>query len=238
MKQKKQYSPLIKILGFTLWALLCFYASQIIIALPMRLILGDQISTPFWTFVFDLLFYAASIVLTVLGPVWFFKHKPSTRESLGLKDLPTWSDIGLAVVGFIVYMVLVSIVLQLLSGVIDINQAQNVGFDHYIIGIDRFLAFISLVVIAPIAEEILFRGWLYKKLRSAISHRKLSIFVATLVTSIIFGFLHGQLNVGINVFVMSIIMCLMRELTGTIYGSIIMHMIKNAVAFYMLYIML
>ena len=93
------------------------------------------------------------------------------------------------------------------------------------------MAFISLVVIAPIAEEIIFRGWLYGKLRA-----RLSLIPAVLLTSILFGAVHGQWNVGVNVFVMSIVMCLQREITGTVYSGIILHMLKNGIAFYLLYI--
>jgi hypothetical protein len=35
---------------------------------------------------------------------------------------------------------------------------------------------------------------------------------------------------------MSIFMCIARELTGTIYAGILMHMIRNGIAFYFLYV--
>ena len=48
--------------------------------------------------------------------------------------------------------------------------------------------------------------------------------------------MHGQWNVGINVFAMSIVLCVMREITGSIYSGILLHMLKNMLAFYLLYI--
>ena len=93
------------------------------------------------------------------------------------------------------------------------------------------MAFISLVVVAPVAEELIFRGWLYGKLRA-----KIPAIPAMLVVSILFGIVHGQWNVGVTVFVMSIAMCTLREITGTIWGGILIHILKNGIAFYFLYV--
>ena len=40
-----------------------------------------------------------------------------------------------------------------------------------------------------------------------------------------------------NVFALSVALCVLREITGTIYAGILTHMIKNGVAFYLLYVM-
>jgi membrane protease YdiL (CAAX protease family) len=59
---------------------------------------------------------------------------------------------------------------------------------------------------------------------------------AILITSVLFGIMHGQWKVGVTVFAMSIGMCVMRELTGTIWSGIILHMIKNGIAFFFLFV--
>ena len=107
-------------------------------------------------------------------------------------------------------------------------------------GGDRVLAFLTLVVVAPIAEEIVFRGWLYGKMREKIASEysnKVSMVVSILLVSLLFGAVHGQWNVGVNVFAMSVVLCGLREITGTIYAGILLHMLKNGVAFWMLYMM-
>ena len=60
---------------------------------------------------------------------------------------------------------------------------------------------------------------------------------AVLITSLVFGVMHFQWNVGVNVFALSVVLCVMREVTGTIYAGILLHMLKNGVAFYLLYVM-
>ena len=39
-----------------------------------------------------------------------------------------------------------------------------------------------------------------------------------------------------TVFAMSIVMCAVRELTGTIWGGILIHILKNGIAFYFLFV--
>lgn len=75
------------------------------------------------------------------------------------------------------------------------------------------------------------RGWLYGKLRS-----RLKVPLAILLVSIVFAFLHGQWNVGVGVFVLSLVLCGLREITGTIWSGILLHIISNGIAFYLLYI--
>ena len=95
---------------------------------------------------------------------------------------------------------------------------------------DYAIAFFFLVVVAPVCEEIIFRGWLYGKLRA-----RIPAVPAILLVSLLFAVLHGQINVGVTVFAMSIGMCIQRELTGTIWSGMVLHMIKNAIAFYYLF---
>ena len=99
-------------------------------------------------------------------------------------------------------------------------------------GWERGIAFVMLAVLAPIVEEIIFRGWLYGKLRI-----KIPKWAAILVTSLLFGLVHLQWNVGITVFCMSVVNCLLREVTGTIYAGILVHILNNSIAFYLVYVM-
>ena len=164
------------------------------------------------------------------------------RNDLGLSGMPTWTDIGLAPVGFIVATILAAGLVAIFNIFpwFDAEQAQEVGFSIYVTGFDRIIAFVILVLVAPIAEELIFRGWLYGKLRPMLSERMsnaASIAISIFLVSLLFGIIHLQWNVGVNVFAMSVVLCGLREVTGTIYAGILMHMIKNGVAFYLLYVL-
>src|SRR5690606_14661568 len=103
------------------------------------------------------------------------------KTELGVNRLPTWLDMVLAPAAFIGYLIVSSLVVMLLSKVtpwFDVQQAQDVGFENLAGGSDLFMAFLALVIIAPIAEEVLFRGYLYGKMR-----KYTGFIVAALLTS-------------------------------------------------------
>ena len=255
-KNKKQ-----KILDYIFWTVailtwvaVSIIAAQLIIGNLMVLILGkENFSNPVSTAVFSALSYIIAMILIIFVPpvlknCWKNDKKdkkiPKNLVScgeIGLKGWPTWTDIGLAPVGYLAYLILGMVATSIFSIFpwFDAGQAQDVGFNTYIVGIDRIVAFLTLVVVAPIAEEIIFRGWLYGKLRekfSTATTNTASIIISALLVSILFGFIHLQWNVGVNVFALSLVLCALREITGTIYAGILLHMLKNGIAFYLLYI--
>jgi membrane protease YdiL (CAAX protease family) len=127
-------------------------------------------------------------------------------------------------------MLIATKVLSLFT-VIQINQAQDVGFSHLSKNYQYILAFITLVVIAPIAEETLFRGYLFGKLKKFVP-----VWVAIVATSLLFGAIHGQWDLAIDTFSLSVILCLLRQFTGNIWAPILLHMTKNGIAYYFLFI--
>ena len=120
------------------------------------------------------------------------------------------------------------------------GEVQEVGFSYYVTGGDRLVAFLTLVVVAPIAEEIIFRGWLYGRMREGLLKKvsnKTSTVISIFLVSLLFGIVHLQWNVGVNVFALSLVLCALREVTGTIHAGILLHMLKNGIAFYLLFVM-
>lgn len=231
-----------EIIMLLVWVGASVIASQFVVGYLMLWILGsDAFDQPAVTAVFSATSYLVAVLLVVFIPPKILKTKRMSRKELGLSGLPTWTDIGLAPVGFVVYLGLGMAITALfeLFPWFNTSEAQELGFSPYLVGGDRIIAFITLVVIAPIMEEIIFRGWLYRKLRVKTSSKvnnTASIAVSAFLVSLLFGLIHGQWNVGVNVFAMSLVLCGLREVTGTIYSGILLHMIKNGLAFYLLYV--
>lgn len=230
------------ILMMCAWVFAAVVSSQLIMGWIMVAFLGaENFQLPVWTAVFSALSYILALIITIVVPAKLFKKWKVTREDLGLRDLPTWTDVGLGLAGFIVSIIIAYIVTSLFSLFpwFDAEQAQDVGFSFMISGPDKIIAFLTLVVVAPIMEEIIFRGWLYgltRKKTTPMLSNTASMIVSSLVVSVLFGIVHMQWNVGVNVFALSLVLCALREITGTIYAGILVHMIKNGVAFWFLYV--
>ena len=236
-----------KIALMMVWVFAVTIVSQYIVGYLMIWILGrETFIQAVWTAVYSALAYTLAMVLVIFVPKKItienegrekkkLIFKPgASRVGLGLRGLPTWTDIGLAPAGFIVYLLLASELVALFSLLpwFNVEEVQQLNFSVMSVGVDRIVAFITLVVIAPIAEEVIFRGWLYGKMRE-----ELGMIVSIFLVSVLFGLVHLQWNVGVNVFAMSIVLCGLREVTGTIYAGILLHMLKNGVAFYLLYVL-
>lgn len=257
MAQRKQFrlpkitkNTIFYVIFVTVWAALSLVASQVIVAFLLKLLVGNNLSRPFWILVYYIISYAGALALILLVPPRLrllrqksraTKKSPAkssvplsaTRDELGLTDSPTLTDIGLAPVGYVVYAIFANILTAIFSifSWFNAEEAQDIGFAYFITTTDRVFAMTAVVLIAPIAEEIIMRGWLYGKLRS-----RTGIIVALVITSLTFAILHGQWNVAVVTFALSAVLCGLREITGTIWSGIILHTLVNGIAFYLRYI--
>lgn len=171
---------------------------------------------------------------------WFLKRRRAKPAQLGLVK-PEWRDVGMALAGFGCYFLVnaVSLILIGMLTSIDTNQQQELGFSTTTTGSGLMLIFISLVILPPIVEEILFRGFLYTGLASRL--RKLT---AALVTSVLFAVAHLQFGSGnallwaaaVDTFILSMVLVYLREKTGSLWSPIGVHFLKNGLAFLVLFV--
>jgi membrane protease YdiL (CAAX protease family) len=84
-----------------------------------------------------------------------------------------------------------------------------------------------IVILAPISEEICFRGMLYGGLRT-----KLGVLPAALIGGLVFGGLHALTGITAvpPLIVFGFLLCLLYEKTGSIVPGIVLHMLNNSVA--------
>jgi membrane protease YdiL (CAAX protease family) len=90
---------------------------------------------------------------------------------------------------------------------------------------DFFIVVFSAVILAPVLEEMLFRGFLQTSLEN-----NLNIKVAVIVTSIIFAIFHAYPWVLLQIFIIAIVMGVMAWKSNSIIPSIIVHLINNGIA--------
>lgn len=179
----------------------------------------------------DLLFtiFSAIGLLGFLG-MYMYWHKMHWRD-LGFRK-PVTSDVLWLLKAIGVYIVLVFVVMNLLSLIsdFDVNQQQRVGYVG-VQGLGLVFAFLGLVVLPPLTEEILFRGFLYRGLAT-----RWPKILAAIVTSALFGIVHLQWNVAIDTFLLSLVLIWLFEHTKNLWTCVALHAIKNSIAFYVLFI--
>jgi membrane protease YdiL (CAAX protease family) len=171
-------------------------------------------------------------VFAVWFVLWLLKRARITRQKIGLIR-PVLNDILYALSGYAVYFVIYLAIVFVAGHFINTNQPQQIGFDGAR-GKQLYYVFASLVILPPIAEEIMFRGFLFTSLR-----QKFKLWHAVVLTSVLFGVAHLQFGSGapllwvaaLDTFTLSCVLCTLREKTGSLWPGIYLHAIKNAVSF-------
>lgn len=173
--------------------------------------------------------------------------KKITARELGLTPAIDFYDYFWGVVGLVASMVVAGAILALAQYFLpklDVAQEQTIGMGQ-IVGMWQYLAaFGSLVVLPAFFEELIYRGLVFSQLRKLKFSKKDGKFkieiggwmLATLIVSVFFGLAHGQWNVSIVTFSMSLAMCFIRQnLNDTIWAGVVLHFLKNAIAFFTIY---
>lgn len=93
--------------------------------------------------------------------------------------------------------------------------------------------FIMGGLVAPLAEEVFFRGLLYRWLRG-----RWGIWIGVIVSSLIFGLLHGEISIVVATAFLGAIMALVYEYSGSLWMPLMIHAVNNGVKILLLYVML
>jgi membrane protease YdiL (CAAX protease family) len=136
------------------------------------------------------------------------------------------------------YVLLLGLVSHIFPG-INVDQKQQLGFENPATDTSLLLTFVSLVVLPPLVEETVFRGFVYSGLKT-----KLKPIVAALATSALFAMAHLEFGsgkpllwvAGIDTFTLSLVLCYLREKTDSLWPGILLHALKNSIAFVSLFL--
>lgn len=96
---------------------------------------------------------------------------------------------------------------------------------------ERYSIIIMATLVAPIAEEFIFRGYLYGVMR-----RFLGRIPGIAISSILFAAMHLHLPSMPGLTVLAVMLCLLYERTGSLWSNIIVHASFNTISIVMLLI--
>lgn len=172
-------------------------------------------------------FNAINYLVTALclSPIIFHfanRKKVTTAAAyLGFDKLPSKTQFikfNLAILGYFIFSYFASNALDIKTPQSMINIYNSTDY--------LFLLFIAVVIAAPIFEELVFRGFLFKGLANS----PLGVIATIIITSILFTLIHaGQYDLTILtvLFPLAVILGLSRYLSGGIYLPIYLHFINN-----------
>ncbi|BCC08560.1 MULTISPECIES: CPBP family intramembrane glutamic endopeptidase [Bacillus cereus group] len=123
--------------------------------------------------------------------------------------------IGLIVIALSQYLMLH--VFSFESAAEQKEQLGSLGLQN---SIQSIIYVLSVAIITPVKEEILFRGILYRFLE-----KKYNFLVSIIISSFIFGILHGGLL--ITATIMGMVFAMLYKKTQSIIPSIILHIVWN-----------
>ena len=154
------------------------------------------------------------------------KRKKFTRHDIALNSPLSYSKFFLWWFGFLLFTVLTEITLYRF-GILEVSRWHHNG-------VSAAIRLIGIIVLAPLSEELLFRGFFLHKL----IQWKLNRHMAVLVQAAVFVLLHSfayqndlSSNIGIaQGFIDACIFAYARFSTGSIYTSMAMHSTGNLVA--------
>jgi uncharacterized protein len=168
------------------------------------------------TIVQDLMMIAAAYFVTAdLG-------RPTAR-TFGLRPFKS-SAFGWIFAALVAYLVLTSIYTvlvdppseQLPSGLEDADQ-------NVLLAVATGML---LIVVAPLAEEVFFRGFLYQAFRNSFG-----VLPGALLSALIFGAIHLEFFKLVQLAILGVILALLFEKTRSLWSPIILHAVNNTLAY-------
>ena len=94
-----------------------------------------------------------------------------------------------------------------------------------------FIGFVMIVILAPVLEEILFRGIILKHLLKVVPP-----FWAILISALLFGLVHFNMWQAIAAVLIGMFMGYVYWRTGSLFTSILLHLVNNLLGFIMILI--
>ncbi len=192
---------------------------------------GSTHTSPAVSLISDVVFDAAFVVAALYFASLNRRAKPS---DFGYRRVAPALGIGAFFLGAIAYYVVTAIYQSIvnLHGTDKLPQDLGVGTSTAaLVG-----AAVFVCVVAPIAEEFFFRGFIFGALRRwhvTIAGRDVGVWVAAILTGILFGLAHtgsASSQYLIPLGFLGFVLCLIRWKTGSLYPCMALHSVNNSLA--------
>ncbi|HEX2070765.1 MAG TPA: CPBP family intramembrane glutamic endopeptidase [Thermoleophilaceae bacterium] len=181
---------------------------------------------------------AVTVVATLIQGLFFVgvalafarRIAPPRPWHFGLRRAPLWRTIGWAALGMLAFYVLTAVYSVIVEPDAEQDVTESLGAGDSTLGL--IAAGTMVIVVAPFVEELFFRGFFYRALRT-----RFPIVLAAVIDGVIFGFIHFNFEGADALLILpplamlGVIFCLVYERTKSLWAVIGMHAFNNTVAF-------
>lgn len=149
------------------------------------------------------------VLNSLLGPV-----------QLGIRTKFRWAGFAFACV------LLTNVAYQMLAGTISRDLVPPSLPPEFIAPNLRWVGFTVVVLVGPFAEEIFFRGFLFRGLIA-----RFGLWMACIMSAALFSLAHADIALLVPAFVSGLILAFVFWRSGSLWPPILAHTTQNAVAF-------
>ena len=171
----------------------------------------------------DVLKLVTMIVLAAVFAVWFWKSKASKGMTSLKKALPIRNNLLIVAAGYVT-QVAMSLLLTLILPLFPKTNSSYTELLESLVGGSPVVAVITVAILAPFAEELIFRGL---TLRGTIRHWENFVLV-NFLQALYFGIYHMNIVQGVYAFLMGLIFGYVAYRLNNIFASILFHAAVNA----------
>jgi uncharacterized protein len=219
------WSPFLVVLA----AFVCVFVAQVIVVVGAELVGadGEEVSgTDAATIGFTVVLDAALVACTVAVVTWLAAGRP-TPAAFGLR-LPRWrSALGWTLAAYVSFWVISGIALLVFGEPEEQDIVVDLKAEDSVLVLGGFA--ILTCLLAPLAEEFFFRGFLFRVL-----HEKTNLVLGVLITGVAFGLVHLPSGDWIGTIVLSLFgmaLCVLFYLTSSLVPCIMLHAFHNSISF-------
>lgn len=164
------------------------------------------------------------IIIIMCFILFYFKnlriHQEFKLKLFPIKKLLVILPLGIGIAIF--FSIFANLILRMMS----IPMSYNVKIQTQM---NSIYAYLVIILIGPIAEELVFRGFLFNYL-----DKKVNRVYAIILSSIVFAISHGDYRQGLYVIFLGIGLALIYIYTDSILGNILLHIIANSTGYILL----
>ena len=219
------WSPLVVVVVMFACVLVATTATQIFAEVvgwnAERALTSDE-ATIFLTVVLD----ASMVGGTLLVVGWLAGRRPQPGD-FGLRLVPWKSALGWTVAAYLTYIVVQGVAALLLGTPDEKDIVVDLKAEDSTLIIAAFAVMVCLI--APLAEEFFFRGFLQRVIRE-----RTNVPIAVIVTGFAFGLVHlpsGDWRGMIILALFGMALCVLFVLTSSLFPCIMLHAFHNSITF-------